>query len=243
MAAMPMPPPMQRVTRPYRPRWRSISCRILVVSTAPVAPIGCPIETAPPMGLSFSSGISSSLCTARATEEYASFSSTTSMSSIESPAFLSAWRVAGIGPRPIYAGSTPATATETSLPATGSPSSSAFFAVVTSIIDAPLAGRVHALASHENVASYHLVDPFDLYARPGDNLLGNGYSEVRGRDLLERPAEGSYGCPQGRGDHYLHTTVAVSEAHGAPFDLRSSVTLLCGSRVQCIAAPFRRRYI
>src|SRR5919112_571426 len=137
LAAMPMPPPMHSVTRPYWPPVRARWCRILTVRTAPVAPMGCPSATAPPTGLSFSSGTSSSRPTAIAMEEKASFASTASRSSTLRPAFFRAMREAGIMPVPMTDGSTPATAAETSLPATGRPSSPAFLSLETSIMEAP----------------------------------------------------------------------------------------------------------
>src|SRR4028118_1277172 len=99
--------------------------------------MGWPRATAPPTGLSFSSGTSSSRPTAIAMEAKASFASTASRSSTVMPAFFMAILEAGIMPVPITEGSTPATAALTSLPAMGSPSSSAFFSPVTSIIAAP----------------------------------------------------------------------------------------------------------
>src|SRR5918993_795327 len=137
---------------------RSSSCRILVVRTAPVAPIGWPKEIAPPTGLILSSGIPRSRWTARVTEAKASFASTTSMSSIESPAFFSAIWEAGTMPMPMTDGSTPATAAETSLPATGSPSSSALLALVTSAIpDVLVLGELDGLLFLLDLNRHYLV--------------------------------------------------------------------------------------
>src|SRR6185503_13619133 len=69
---------------------------------------------APPFTLTFSGSSSSSRKTGSACAANASFSSTRSISATVRPARSSALRDAGIGPRPIVAGSTPATALETS---------------------------------------------------------------------------------------------------------------------------------
>ena len=52
--AIPWPPPMHSVTRPRSWSRRSISYRIFVVITAPVAAIGWPSAIAPPLGFTFS---------------------------------------------------------------------------------------------------------------------------------------------------------------------------------------------
>src|SRR5918993_1355209 len=105
---MPMPPPIQSVTRPYWPPVRARWCSILTVRTAPVAPMGCPRATAPPTGFIFSSGISSVSSTAIAMDAKASFASTASRSSTESPAFFRASLGGGDHPRPHKGGVDPA---------------------------------------------------------------------------------------------------------------------------------------
>ena len=88
-------------------------------------------------------------------EANASLSSMRSRSSTPMPARSSALRVAGIGPMPITAGSTPATAVETTRAIGRSPSSRARSASTTSTADAPslmpgaVAGRDRAAVALE----------------------------------------------------------------------------------------------
>ena len=67
----------------------------------------------------------------------ASFSSMTSISSMRSPVRASTLRVAGMGPRPMYAGSTPATAEAMTRAIGRRPSSSAVSAEASSTAAAP----------------------------------------------------------------------------------------------------------
>src|SRR5262249_3132829 len=106
--AYPMPPPAHIVTSPYRDWPRRISCRIVVVSFAPVQPSGWPSAIAPPLTFSLSGSIGSSRRQASTWAANASFSSTRSMSSSERPVSLSTLRIAGTGPMPKRSGSTPA---------------------------------------------------------------------------------------------------------------------------------------
>ncbi len=92
---------------------------------------------APPLTLTFSGSSSSSRMTGSACAAKASFSSTRSMSPTERPARSSALREAGIGPRPIVAGSTPATALATRRAIGRRPSSAARDSEVTRSAAAP----------------------------------------------------------------------------------------------------------
>src|SRR3990172_1643479 len=78
---------------------------------APDAPIGWPSAMAPPLTLPVSQP--SSLFTAQAWAAKASLASIRSRSPWRQPALASAARLAGIGPEPMTAGSTPAVAQET----------------------------------------------------------------------------------------------------------------------------------
>src|SRR5258708_37476744 len=75
---------------------------------APEAPIGWPSAIAPPLTLTLAVSQPRSLLTAQAWAANASFASTRSRSAADQPAFFSAKRLAGIGPDPMIAGSTPA---------------------------------------------------------------------------------------------------------------------------------------
>src|SRR5262249_55500298 len=110
--AMPMPPPMQSVAKPFLALRFCISCRSVTSTRAPDAPIGCPNAIAPPLTFTFDVSQPRSLLTAQACAANASFASTRSRSPTCQPAFFSAARVAGIGPVPMIAGSTPACAHE-----------------------------------------------------------------------------------------------------------------------------------
>ena len=68
---------------------------------------------APPLTLTFSTSQPRSLLTAQACAAKASLASIRSRSSADQPAFFNAMRLAGIGPVPMIAGSTPAVAQET----------------------------------------------------------------------------------------------------------------------------------
>src|ERR1700733_3146509 len=108
-----MPPPMQRVARPFLTLRRAISCKSVVRTRAREARIGCQIAIAPPLTLTIAGSQPRSLFTASAWAAKASFASTSSRSLTDQPAFSSALRGAGIGPVPMIAGSTPAVAQET----------------------------------------------------------------------------------------------------------------------------------
>src|SRR5205823_2481698 len=58
IVAMPCPKPMHMVASPKRPWRRLSSCRSVAARRAPLHPSGWPSATAPPLTLSFSSGIS-----------------------------------------------------------------------------------------------------------------------------------------------------------------------------------------
>ncbi|SHX20023.1 Uncharacterised protein [Mycobacteroides abscessus subsp. abscessus] len=95
-----------------RPR-RSNSSTMVPVIMAPVAPSGWPIAMAPPLTLSFSSGMLRSFWNFRTTEAKASLSSNRSMSSTVSPARSSTFLVAGVGPVSMMSGSLPEVAVAT----------------------------------------------------------------------------------------------------------------------------------
>ena len=78
-----------------------------MVITEPVAATGWPSAIAPPFGFTLAGSSSRSFITASDCAANASFSSITSTSSSDRPALSSALRVAGTGPIPIVAGSTP----------------------------------------------------------------------------------------------------------------------------------------
>src|SRR5438270_7314355 len=111
--AMPMPPPMQSVARPFLALRFCISYNSVTSTRAPDAPIGWPSAIAPPLTLTRPVSQPRSLLTAQAWAANASLASIRSRSPTLQPAFLSAAREAGIGPVPMIAGSTPACAQET----------------------------------------------------------------------------------------------------------------------------------
>src|SRR4029077_5423120 len=80
---------------------------------APDAPIGWPSAIAPPLTLTRPVSQPRSLLTAQACAAKASLASIRSRSAGDHPAFFNAMRLAGIGPEPMIAGSTPAVAHET----------------------------------------------------------------------------------------------------------------------------------
>src|SRR3954471_20810230 len=110
---MPMPPPMHSVARPFLASRFCISCSRVIRTRAPEAPIGWPSAIAPPLTFTFAGSQPMSLLTAHAWAAKASFASIRSRSSTDQPAFWSARRLAGIGPEPMIAGSTPAVAHDT----------------------------------------------------------------------------------------------------------------------------------
>ena len=107
-----MPPPMHSVASPFFASRFVISCSNVTNTRAPDAPIGCPMAIAPPFTFTFAVSQPRSLFTARACAAKASLASIRSRSSTFQPARCNALRVAGIGPVPITAGSTPAVANE-----------------------------------------------------------------------------------------------------------------------------------
>src|SRR5204863_9774960 len=64
--AMPMPPPMQRVARPFLASRFCISCSSVTNTRAPEAPTGCPMAIAPPLTLTLEVFHPRSLLTAQA---------------------------------------------------------------------------------------------------------------------------------------------------------------------------------
>src|SRR5690348_7368442 len=111
--AMPIPPPMHSVARPFLASRFCISNSSVVSTRAPEAPIGCPRAIAPPLTLSLSGSRPSCLPTATACAANASLASTRSRSFTVQPAFLSAACEAVTGPMPMIAGSTPVVAHDT----------------------------------------------------------------------------------------------------------------------------------
>src|SRR5665213_1370231 len=111
--AMPMPPPMHNVARPFLALRFCISYNSVTRMRAPEAPMGWPSAMAPPLTLTLSGSKPSSRLTAQACAANASLASIRSRSAAFQPAFSSALREAGIGPVPMIAGSTPAVAQET----------------------------------------------------------------------------------------------------------------------------------
>ena len=62
---MPIPPPMQRVAKPFLESLLAISCKRVTTTLVPEAPIGCPKAIAPPLTLTFSFGKPKSFITAK----------------------------------------------------------------------------------------------------------------------------------------------------------------------------------
>src|SRR3954447_13086385 len=135
--AMPMPPPMQSVARPFLASRLPISNSSVVSTRAPDAPIGWPSAIAPPFTLTFEVSQPRSLLTAQACAANASFASIRSRSPMFQPAFLSAAREAGIGPVPMIAGSTPAGAQDTIRASGVLPRLAASLAVISTTAAAP----------------------------------------------------------------------------------------------------------
>src|SRR5205085_2724575 len=79
--AIPCPPPMHAVARPYRFLRRRSSYNSVMISRVPVAPSGCPSAMAPPFTLAFSRSMPNSFSTAKYCAAKASFTSIKSMSS------------------------------------------------------------------------------------------------------------------------------------------------------------------
>ena len=55
--AIPMPPPIHKVAKPFLELRLTISCIKVTIILAPEAPIGCPKAIAPPLTFIFSFGI------------------------------------------------------------------------------------------------------------------------------------------------------------------------------------------
>src|ERR1019366_1535026 len=91
-SAIPCPPPMQSVTIPLLIPSRCIECNRRVVSTAPLAPIGCPCAIAPPSTLTTSGDKPRSFVTAIAMAAKASLISIRWISAVFQPARSSAWQ-------------------------------------------------------------------------------------------------------------------------------------------------------
>src|SRR5438445_439610 len=111
-----------------RPEAGGTQLRLTHTRLAP--PIAVPIAPAPPFTFVISGGKPSSRITTRDWIANASFNSISPRSSTFNPARARALRVAGIGPRPIVRGSTPAAADETMRAIGGSPSSFTFKSLI-----------------------------------------------------------------------------------------------------------------
>src|SRR5580692_6915490 len=95
--AIPMPPPMHSVARPFLASRFCISCSNGTSTRAPDAPTGWPIAIAPPLTLTLEVSQPRSLLTAQAWAAKASLASIRSRSPMLQPAFFSAAREAGSG--------------------------------------------------------------------------------------------------------------------------------------------------
>src|SRR2546430_13153040 len=135
--AMPMPPPMHSVARPFLASGFCISCSSVTSTRAPDAPTGWPIAIAPPLTLTLPVSQPRSLLTAQACAANASLASIKSRSAMFQPAFFSAAREAGIGPVPMILGSTPAWPHDTMRPRAFLPSLAACLAVISTTAPAP----------------------------------------------------------------------------------------------------------
>src|SRR5919107_4563483 len=107
IVAVDMPWPMHMTCRPNCPSVASRPASIFAMRPAPVAPKGWPWAMAPPQGFTRSMSGASSSAQERTTEAKASFISIQSRSSMPSPAFSSARRVAGMTPVSCMTGSSP----------------------------------------------------------------------------------------------------------------------------------------
>src|SRR5256885_8577316 len=97
ISASPWPPPPHRAAAPtFAPR-RLSSCASVSTRRAPLAPIGCPSATAPPLTFTRSSSSRSIRVELIATDANASLISTSSRSSASRPAFFSALASASAG--------------------------------------------------------------------------------------------------------------------------------------------------
>src|SRR5256886_2648422 len=97
ISASPWPPPPHKAAAPtFAPR-RLSSCASVSTRRAPLAPIGCPSATAPPLTFTRSSSSRSIRVELIATDANASLISTSSRSSASRPAFFSALASASAG--------------------------------------------------------------------------------------------------------------------------------------------------
>src|SRR5512132_3491737 len=106
--ARPWPPEMHSVARPNAWPSSRISYARVRRRRAPLIPMGCPSEMPPPRGFSLSRSNLRSRSHAMTCAANASLISITSMSASDRPVFSSTFLVAGTGPMPMTAGSTPA---------------------------------------------------------------------------------------------------------------------------------------
>src|SRR3954453_13917998 len=114
--AMPWPPATHMVSSPIVLSSDSRSFSSVVMMRAPVMPNGWPRAIAPPCGFSFSRGIPHSSMIGITCAANASFSSTTSTSSMALPARPSTFLIAPIGATPMISGSSPLLAGATPAP-------------------------------------------------------------------------------------------------------------------------------
>jgi len=110
IVASPWPTPTQSDATPRLASRRSISCTSVAASRAPLAPSGWPIAIAPPFTFTRASSNFSSRMHATACAANASLISKRSIASTPTPARAMSLLMAGTGPIPICAGSTPADA-------------------------------------------------------------------------------------------------------------------------------------
>src|SRR5512132_549348 len=108
ITARPWPPEMHSVARPKAWPISRISYVRVRRRRAPLIPMGCPSEMPPPRGFSLSRSNLRSRSHAMTCAANASLISITSMSASDRPVFSSTFLVAGTGPMPMTAGSTPA---------------------------------------------------------------------------------------------------------------------------------------
>jgi hypothetical protein len=107
------------------------------VSFAPVAPSGWPSAIAPPFTFTMVGSMSSSRITASACAANASLNSMSFMSCNDSPARVSAFGIAWMGPTPMMSGATPAVANDTNRASGRRPNASARSRRITSTAAAP----------------------------------------------------------------------------------------------------------
>src|SRR6202035_5700586 len=108
--ALAVPPPSHMVCSPYRIPLSRMWWAMRVISTAPDAPSGCPSAMAPPSGFSRLGSAPVPASHASGTGANASLTSKTPTSASATPALVSTFSVAGIGPVSMSTGSAPMTA-------------------------------------------------------------------------------------------------------------------------------------